>query len=203
MAHRDAQITIIIGRNGTGKSTFCEQIIKGIKERALVCTYNGAPKIWRPYKEVDITSAKKMNFKRGIRQVIAGRYEVSRNQNDTFKYIYNNFRNGMVIFDDARGYIGSNVDNDKYFRHLLLDFRHRMLDIFFVVHTPSDVPPRVWGFTSTVFVGATDSLVNKSQIKTDSADRVIAAQREVNKLYRKAKAKGDNSHYGLFKMVQL
>lgn len=203
MAHRDAQITIIIGRNGTGKSTFCEQIIKKIKGRALVCTYNGAPKIWRPYKEADITSAKKMNFKLGIRQVIAGRYEVSRNQNDTFKYIYKNFRNGMVIFDDARGYIGSNVDNDKYFRHLLLDFRHRMLDIFFVVHTPSDVPPRVWGFTSTVFVGATDSLVNKSQIKTDSADRVIAAQREVNELYRKAKAKGDNSHYGLFKMVQL
>jgi len=50
---------------------------------------------------------------------------------------------------------------------------------------------------------ATDSLVNKSQIKTDSADRVIEAQREINQLYRQAKAKGDNSHYGLFKMVQL
>ena len=79
-------------------------------------------------------------------------------------------------------------------RQLLLDFRHRMLDLFFVVHTPSDVPPRVWGFTSTVFVGATDSLVNKSQIKTDSADQIIKAQREINELYRQAKAKGDNSH---------
>jgi hypothetical protein len=61
----------------------------------------------------------------------------------------------------------------------------------------------VWGFTSTVFVGATDRLVNKSQIKTDSADRVIEAQRVINELYRAAKARGDNSHYGLFKMVQL
>jgi nucleoside-triphosphatase THEP1 len=203
MSERDAQITIIIGRNGTGKSTFCEQIIKTIKGRAIVCTYNGMPKIWRPYKEVDIKDKRKMAFKRGIRQVIAGRYEISRNQNDTFKYLYRNFRNGFVVFDDARGYIGSNVDNDRYFRQLLLDFRHRMLDLVFVVHTPSDVPPRVWGFTSTVFVGATDSLVNKSQIKTDSADRVIEAQREINELYRQAKAKGDNSHYGLFKMVQL
>lgn len=203
MKHRDAQITIIIGRNGTGKSTFCEQIITAIKGRALVCTYNGMPKIWRPYPEVDITKSKKMAFKKGIRQVIAGRYEVSRNQNDTFKHIYKHFRNGMVIFDDARGYIGSNIDNDRYFRQLLLDFRHRMLDLFFVVHTPSDVPPRVWGFASTVFVGATDALVNKSQIKTDSADRIIEAQKEVNQLYRQAKAKGDNSHYGLFKMIQL
>lgn len=144
-----------------------------------------------------------MAFKKGIRQVIAGRYEISRNQNDTFKFIYKNYRNGFVVFDDARGYIGSNVDNDKYFRQLLLDFRHRMLDLVFVVHTPSDVPPPVWGFTSTVFVGATDSLVNKSQIKTDSANRVIEAQREINDLYRKAKAKNDGSHYGLFKMVQL
>ena len=203
MRERDAQITIIIGRNGTGKSTFCESIIKKIKSRALVCTYNGMPKIWRPYAEVDITSAQKMQFKKGIRQVISGRYEVSRNQNDTFKYIYKNYRNGLVIFDDARGYIGSNVDNDRYFRQLLLDFRHRMLDLFFVVHTPSDVPPRVWGFTSTVFVGATDSLVNKSQIKTDSADRIIEAQREINGLYREAKRREDSSHYGLFKVVHL
>ena len=95
------------------------------------------------------------------------------------------------------------MDNDRYFRQLLLDFRHRMLDLFFVVHTPSDVPPRVWGFTSTVFVGATDSLVNKSQIKTDSADRIIEAQREINGLYREAKRREDSSHYGLFKVVHL
>lgn len=61
---RDAQITIIIGRNGTGKSTFCEQIIKSIKGRALVCTYNGMPKIWRPYPEVNIKDKKRWPSKR-------------------------------------------------------------------------------------------------------------------------------------------
>jgi len=201
--HRDAQITIIIGRNGTGKSTFCEQIIKQIKQRAIVVTYNGQPKIWRPYKEVDVRNTKKMAFAKGIRQVVAGRYEVSAKKNEVFKHIYRHFRGGLIIFDDCRGYIDANIDRDRYFRQMLLDFRHRMLDLFFVVHSPSDVPPRVWGFASTCFVGATDALVNKSQIKTHSADRIIEAQEAVNDLFRKAKERGDNSHYGIFKRVDL
>jgi ABC-type cobalamin/Fe3+-siderophores transport system ATPase subunit len=203
---RDAQTTIIIGRNGTGKSTFCEKILKKLKGKALVVTYNGAPKIWRPFPEAPLEDKGKMEkIKKGIRQVIAARYEVNARQNDTFKNIYNNFRNGTVIFDDCRGYITSNVDNDKYFRHLLLDFRHKMLDLFFVVHSPSDVPPRVWGFASTVFVGSTASFLKPSQasIDTESVHKIVAAQRSINQAFRKAKARNDNSHYGLFKMVQL
>jgi hypothetical protein len=65
------------------------------------------------------------------------------------------------------------------------------------------VPPRVWGFASTCFVGATDALVNKSQIKTHSADRIIEAQEAVNDVFRKAKERGDKSHYGIFKRVDL
>jgi hypothetical protein len=202
--HRDAQVTIIIGRNGTGKSTFCEKIIKALDERALVVTYNGMPKIWRPYKIIDVSKASRFTkFQKGIRQVIAARYEIGSNRNDVFKHIYTNFSGGIVTFDDCRGYIGGNMDNDDYFRQLILDFRHKMIDIFFVVHTPTDVPPRIWGFASTVFVGATDALVNKSQVKTHSADAVIQAQHEVNELFRQAKERGDGSHYGIFKRIDL
>ena len=201
--HRDAQVTIIVGRNGTGKSTFCEKIIKAINQRALVVTYNGMPKIWRPYKEVDVRKPKAMAFKKGIRQVVAARYEESAKKNHVFQHIYTNFRNGIIIWDDCRGYIDASVDRDRYFRQLMLDFRYKMLDMVFVVHSPSDVPPRLWGFTTTAWIGATDALVNRSQVKTHSAGRIIAAQEEVNELFRKAKARGDGSHYGLFKMVQL
>jgi ABC-type oligopeptide transport system ATPase subunit len=200
---RDAQITIILGRNGTGKSTFCQKIIDRMNTRALAVTYNGMPKIWRPYPEINIKNAKAMAFKKGIRQVIAGRYEQSANKNDVFQYIYTNYKGGSIIWDDCRGYINSSVDSNKYFRQLLLDFRHRMLDQFFVVHSPSDVPPRLWGFASTAWIGATDALVNKSQVKTHSAERIISVQHQVNEAYRKAKAKGDNSHYGIFMRVQL
>ena len=203
MQHRDAEVTIIVGRNGTGKSTFCEKLVKGLSQRTLAVTYNGMPKIWRPYKEVDITSARAMKFKKGIRQVIAARYEESSRKNHVFRHIYTNFHNGIIIWDDCRGYIDSAVDNNKYFRQLILDFRHRMLDMIFVVHSPSDVPPRLWGFASTAWIGATDSLVNKSQVRTHSADRIIEVQHEVNEAFKKAKLKGDGGHYGIFKMVKL
>ena len=203
MQERDAQVIIIIGRNGTGKSTFCEKIVKAIKSKSIVVTYNGLPKIWRNYPKIDLRKSKDLRFKRGIKQVIAAEYEVSRKRNDLFELIYKRFSNGIVVFDDARGYISSNVDDDKYFRHLLLDFRHRMLDLIFVVHSPADVPPRVWGSATTVFVGSTDSLVNKAQVKTDSAPRIIEIQKFVNEQFRKAKAKNNGSHYGIFQIVRL
>jgi hypothetical protein len=201
--HREAEITIIIGRNGTGKSTFCEKIIKGMGQRALAVTYNGMPKIWRPYREANIRNAKEMAFKKGIRQVIAARYEESRHKNDVFEHIYRNYHDGIIVWDDCRGYIHSAVDNNQYFRQLLLDFRHRMLDMIFVVHSPADVPPRVWGFASTIWVGATDALVNKSQVRTASADRIIQVQEKVNRDFLSAKGRNDGSHYGLFKMVRV
>jgi hypothetical protein len=203
---RDAQSTIIIGRNGTGKSTHCKRILDKLKGKALVVTYNGVPKIWRKLPEARIDDKESMEkFQKGTKQVIAARYEVNARQNDTFKFIYKNFRNGTVIFDDCRGYITSNIDNDQYFRHLLLDYRHKMLDLFFVVHSPSDVPPRVWGFSSTVFVGSTASLLKPSQasIDTESVQKINEAQRYVNKLFRERKVRNDNSHYGLFKVVQV
>ncbi len=204
MNHRDAQVTIILGRNGTGKSTYAQKIVNALNERALAVTYNGMPAIWRPYPVIDISKASRVEkFQKGIRQVVAAKYEISATKNDVFRHIYTNFKSGIVIFDDCRGYIGSNVDGDKYFRQLILDFRHRMLDLFFVVHSPVDVPPRIWGFASTVFVGATDALVNKSQVRTASADAIIQAQLEVNDKFRMAKERDNGSHYGIFKKVDL
>lgn len=197
MQHRDAQVTIVMGKNGTGKSTFCQKIINGVGDRALVVTLNGAPKIWRQYPMVDAANKKQMAFKNGIAQCWFMQHD-----DDTYEHIYKNFGNGMLIFDDCRGYLGSNVDQHIWFKRLLMDFRHKMLDLYFVCHTPSDVPSRIWGFASDIFVGATDALFPKGRISTASADQIIEAQRIVNQRFRAAKEKGDGSHYGIFKRIQ-
>lgn len=195
--HRDAQVTMVMGRNGTGKSYLTHKIIKALKERAIVITLNGAPAIWRQYDEIDITKKESWDFKKGIKQVYYMRQE-----KDTMMYIHKYFNNGIIIFDDCRGYLTSNVDSDIYLKRLLIDFRHKMLDLYFVFHAPTDVPPRIWAFYRTAFIGATDAIFPKSRIQTDSAERIIAAQKRVNKAFREALAKGENGHYGLFVRVR-
>lgn len=194
--HRDAQVTIIMGRNGTGKSFLTEKIVKAMKRRAIVITLNGAPKIWRPYPIIDPANKEDWKFKKGIRQVWYMQHE-----KDTLKHIYQNFNGGLLIFDDCRSYLQSNVDSDIYLKRLLIDFRHKMLDLFFVCHAPTDVPARLWAFYSTAFIGATDALFPKSRIATNSAHKIIVTQQRVNAAFSKAKAKNNGSHYGIFQMV--
>ena len=65
-----------------------------------------------------------------------------------------------------------------------------------------EVTPHIGAFYRTAFIGATDAIFPKSRIQTDSAERIIAAQKKVNAAFRKALARGDNSHYGLFVRVR-
>ena len=194
--HRDAQVTIVMGRNGTGKSYLTEKVVKAMKRKVVVVTLNGAPAIWRQYPVIDPADKDAWKWKKGIRQVWYMQHE-----KDTFKHIYRNFNNGILVLDDCRGYLKSNVDADPYLKRFLIDFRHKMLDLFFVCHAPTDVPARLWAFYSTAFIGATDALFPKSRIATDSAHEIIKAQQAVNRAFRIAKERKDGSHYGIFRMV--
>lgn len=193
---RDSTITLIVGKNGTGKSTLAQKIVKGMKQRALVVTLNGAPEIWQKHPIIDPSDKKQMASFKGIRQVWFARHE-----EETLLHIYKNFRNGSLVFDDCRAYLDANISNNIYFRRLLIDFRHKMLDLFFVAHAPPDIPKGVWRFNYTIWVGATDAAFDKNQLKTFSADSIIQAQKEVNEAYKKALVQGDGSHYGIFKWV--
>lgn len=196
MKHRDAQVTIIFGRNGTGKSTFCQQIVKQLKSRCVVVTYGGMPKIWRQYKTIDPSKAESWKFKTGIRQVYWAQHE-----EDTARYLYQYFKGGIIVFDDCREYIPDRINQNIYLKRILSSFRHRELDLFFVAHSPGDVPKQAWMYNSTTWVGATDSTFNKSDIRIGSAEKIIKAQRLVNKAFREAKRKNDGSHYGIFLRV--
>lgn len=195
--HRDAQVTILMARNGTGKSTLVKTIADALGGKIVVVTMNGMPELWRPYPAIDASKkAEWASWETGIRQVYYMQHE-----KETFRYIHSYFRNGILILDDCRNYVSSNLDNQEHLKHLLIDFRHKMMDLFFVVHSPGQVPKQVWTFYSNVWVGATDALLPKS-IGIDSGERIIAAQREVNERYRLALEKEDGSHYGIFKLIR-
>lgn len=192
---RQSQVTIILGKNGTGKSTLVEKVIKGVGGRTVAVTMNGIPEIWQPYPIIDPAKKESWQFQSGIRQVLYMQHE-----KETFRHIYRNFRKGNLVLDDCRNYVSSNIDHDKYLKRILIDFRHLMLDVYFIAHSPTQLPKQVWTFYSNAFIGATDALLNTKEI--DSYDRIIKTQREVNREFREAELRDDGSQYGIFKLVR-
>ena len=65
-----------------------------------------------------------------------------------------------------------------------------------------EVTPHIGAFYRTAFIGATDAIFPKSRIQTDSAERIISAQKRVNAAFREALEQGDGGHYGLFVRVR-
>jgi hypothetical protein len=195
---RQPFISLIVGINDTGKSTFLLKKIKVAKpKRVLVVTQTGNPTIWQKYPEINLNDKKAVASFKGIRTVKALRYN-----KETLKLIYENFRNGMVIFDDCKQYVKSNLEHTKGLIELLGDFRHLGIDIWFVLHSCLQVPPEVWSHTKYAFIGKTNRMIPNS-FPLDKTEDLIKIQSIVNQEYDVRERKGDNSKYGLFKLVKL
>lgn len=198
--HRDAQVVIIFGKNGTGKSYFCKQIVEAMGDKALIITYAGMPKIWENVPVLDASKPSEWReWETGIKQVIAADYEEGRTGNNIFELIYKYYRKGVVVFDDCREYIASNRITDyPFLKKLLSSFRHLELDMFFVMHAPTDVPPQVWMYTTTTWVGHTNKVIKPSDLRIGNAEEIIQAQEKIKPEFLKREARGDGSHRGLF-----
>lgn len=197
VAYRDSQISIVMGSTGTGKSYLTNQVLKKIGyKKVLIITMTGMPKIWREHKEIDASKKESYNFT-GFRQIMYARHDKK-----TFDYIHKYFRNGVLVLDDCRNYLPAALDHLQALRNIVIDHRHLMTDMFFICHAPSDVPPKIWAFARTYFIGATQSLIPKS-MGLEAKEEILAAQREVNKAFKAARARNDGSHYGIFKVIQV
>lgn len=201
--HRDAQVTVTIGMNGTGKSYLNRKFIESIGGRAVVITYAGMPKIWRDVPVINAADPNAWQWESGLRQIIAEHYEhpTKETKNYVFQHIYDHFRGGSILFDDCKEYITDKISNHPYLKRILSSFRHKEFDLFFIVHSPGDVPKKVWTYTTTTFVGHTDELINPSQLRLSSSYKILKAQQQVAPVFQQRKKRNDNSHYGLFVRV--
>ncbi len=200
---RQPFIWCVMGTNGTGKSTFASKLIQKSKQKTLIVTESGMPEIWSKYKEIRLDKGEKIEeSKDRIHQVFALRY-MNKKSCTVCDVIHKNFRNGLVIFDDCRNYIADNISNTVGLRQLLINFRHIGLDIGFIVHSPNDLPPKVWSHTKYCFVGKS-TLMNRDRQKAISNPHFfLDVQETVNKEFLKREAKRNNSQYGLFKKIKL
>ncbi len=117
---RPTKLIIILGYNGTGKTTLISNILKKQSSRSLIVTPDFIE--WLDIEEVSLS--KRLDYK-GIRKVVY-------NDASTITGIFDNFRDGVVVFDDCRSYFTSRVDRELH--ALLIRRRQRMFDLIVVGH---------------------------------------------------------------------
>lgn len=179
MTERNAKMTIVLGRNGTGKSTLLRQILEHSGRKCLVVTPDDIE--WRDFKENPLAEPKDFVFN-GIQRHI---FDPTPKKGTLAKLEY--FKKGIIVFDDCRAYL--NDRTDQHIREMIIRRRQREIDIFAVGHGFKEVPPVFFTFLSEVILfSTTDNVILRKNCLKDF-DRMLSAQTRVNRIANK------NPHY--------
>lgn len=149
------KVSLIVGGRGQGKTDFIKNTIFPLQTRRIICDTFDSP-VWRNYKTfqhpereseiikmIDLNDVKKSD--KGTFRLISSDTEA------IFKQIESDAWNAQVIIEDATRFISRQVDSNV--RKFVLDTKQRNLDLIFVFHSLTDVPPDLirWSDTLTLF----------------------------------------------------
>jgi hypothetical protein len=183
---RETKQTIVLGYNGTGKSTLVSKIIEAYAKqpgrKALVITPD--PVEWRDKAETILTKPSDFKFE-GIRRYIWS--TVDKTDEIAMQNIGKWYYDGMLIFDDCRSYI--EAFTPPWLKYLYLRRRHKMIDLMLVAHGFTDVPPQAFTNCSDLFLFRTNDKMERRKRELNKYDELLAHQARIN---RKAET---NKHY--------
>lgn len=183
---RAAKLIIILGFNGTGKTTLLKKIvsneIKKKDSKVLIVTPDDAE--WNEYPYNYIQNANQLNFEGANRTIY--------NEYDTLQKIQAFYRKGMLIFDDCRSYLRSNTEMSIH--NLLIRRRQKMIDIIAVGHGFTEVPPKFFTFASEIILFQTKDNIGKRKYVIRDFSRMELAQKTVNQ-----KALTDKHYFEIIK----
>ena len=175
---RLAELNIILGSNGTGKTTLLRSILQKSNQKMLIITPDDIE--WTDYEAVDLTKPEDFVYQ-GIR-----RHVFIPGKNGTLKKL-EYFKKGILVFDDCRSYFPAKTPPELH--QLLIRRRQRVVDIFAVGHGFTEVPPVFFTFANGIFLfRTTDNIIRRKDCLKDF-DKTAGAQVRVNH-----KAKSD-PHY--------
>ena len=122
--NRITKLILIIGYNGTGKTTVAKKLILAQLKagaRVLVVTPDDI--------ELNQIPLVHQKHKHHIKTYVGARRLIWENE-ETLEVITQHFDNGLLLFDDCRAYLGAATDQNLH--KLLIRRRQKMLDIIAV-----------------------------------------------------------------------
>jgi Cdc6-like AAA superfamily ATPase len=173
-AIRTPKLIIVLGTNGTGKTTFVKKLlINELKKKdshVLVTVpddmeWGSLPYVHPkfPHRIENYVGARKVIYFDGLIDVVRER-----------------FRNGMVIFDDCRAYWNKQNAVEGDLHSLLIRRRQQMIDICAVGHGFTEVPPKFFTFATHYALFKTiDNIVRRKNV-INNFEVMKEAQERIN-----------------------
>lgn len=182
---RKTQLNLVVGINGTGKTTFLRQNIVEQRHKVLVITPDECE--WRQLPIVE--EARDIFYLNGTARMI---YRDAGTLERAIRY----YSGGALILDDAMAYLG--FQTPETMRYLYIRRRQRGVDVFLVAHGLRQVPPQAFTFGSYLVLFATTENFTSRRRELDAEiySRIVEAQGEMN-----AEARQGNP-YG-YKIIKL
>jgi len=146
------QIIAILGRRGSGKTFYALQLIEAyrkqhLNQKILIVDTLDHP-AYKTIATIDVDMLRRWNQPATYR--IYGS-----NTNEIFQTISNNLKNGLIIFEDASKYLRRQLPEDV--RTFLIDSKQKNLDIIFLFHGFSYVPPELFRILDMITIFKCDS----------------------------------------------
>ena len=166
---RSTRLMLIVGTNGTGKTTFCDEklIQSALDNKRRVLIVNPDTVGWAQYKYIDVEK-QPLNYT-GVRKCIASPMYLDQ---------YTNFRDGLLVFDDCRTFVRPALQNSL--ETLSIRRRQYGIDIAVVAHGLTLLPPAFLPYATDIFIFKTKDNIVRAKNKLLEYDKLLAAQQRIN-----------------------
>lgn len=171
---RPAKLIIVLGTNGTGKTTFLNSVLTELNEKTVVITPDDIE--WRQYPHNDLQLPDDFIYP-GIKRHIfnpGSKKEKVKSTLDVLEY----FKRGQMVFDDCRAYLQSATDDR--IRQLIIRRRQRMVDVYAVGHGFNEVPPVFFTFATDIVLFRTVDNISRRKNCLKDFEKMEQAQKRVN-----------------------
>lgn len=186
--YRAAKCTLLLGFNGTGKTTFLRNMLRLMVEQAnergqrlkvLIVTPDDVE--WQEFEENNLATPDDFVFNGIMRHIWQDDYTLER---------LTMFNSGVIVFDDCKTYFGDILPQEVV--NFFIRRRQRMLDIFFVGHGFTTIPPKAFTYYSDAILWQTVDNIDRRKNCITNFDYFKKKQQEVNKIAARG---GKYRHY--------
>lgn len=189
MQNRKAEFIIILGYNGTGKTTLLKKLQSKFK-RVLILTPDYAE--WTELKEISENEIAKF---KGSKRIIY--------RKNILQSIVNNFNNGFLILDDYRGFnIKGSSQEAEILRTLVIRRRQKMIDIAVSGHGFTEIVPRfLLTFASKIVLFRTIDNIQRIKDYVQKFNFLEERQAVVNSKYNPAERKEFMTYHEIINLL--